>query len=67
MALSVNYWCQGAENVQVNAAIAILIDDAGDTIPEVAVADPSASNTAVKYGGANKSTCRQRAGHTGQL
>ena len=37
---------EGAENVQVNAAIAILIDDAGDTIPEVAAADPSASNTA---------------------
>jgi len=38
---------EGAENVQVNAAIAILIDDAGDTIPEVAAADPTASNTAV--------------------
>ena len=37
---------EGAENVQVNAAIAILIENAGDTIPEVAVADPSASNTA---------------------
>jgi pyruvate dehydrogenase E1 component beta subunit len=37
---------EGAENVQVNAAIAILIDDAGDTIPEVAAADPTASNTA---------------------
>ena len=37
---------EGAENVQVNAAIAILIDDAGDAIPEVAAADPSASNTA---------------------
>ncbi len=37
---------EGAENVQVNAAIAILIDNAGDTIPEVAAADPSASNTA---------------------
>jgi len=35
---------EGAENVQVNAAIAILIDNAGDTIPEVAAADPSASN-----------------------
>ena len=38
---------EGAENVQVNTAIAILIDDAGDTIPEVAAADPSASNKAV--------------------
>ena len=38
---------EGAENVQVNAAIAILIDDAGDTIPEVAAAEPTASNTAV--------------------
>jgi len=37
---------EGAENVQVNAAIAILIDNAGDTIPEVAAADTSASNTA---------------------
>jgi len=37
---------EGAENVRVNAAIAILIDNAGDTIPEVAAADPSASNTA---------------------
>ncbi len=37
---------EGAENVQVNAAIAILIDDAGDTIPEVAAADPTASNKA---------------------
>ena len=37
---------EGAENVQVNAAIAILIENAGDTIPEVAAADPSASNTA---------------------
>jgi len=35
---------EGAENVQVNAAIAILIENAGDTIPEVAAADPSASN-----------------------
>ena len=38
---------EGAENVQVNAAIAILIDNAGDTIPEVAAADPSAPNKAV--------------------
>ena len=37
---------EGAENIQVNAAIAILIENAGDTIPEVAAADPSASNTA---------------------
>ena len=37
---------EGAENIQVNAAIAILIDDAGDTIPEVAAADPSTPNTA---------------------
>ena len=33
----------GAENVMVNATIAILIDDAGDTIPDVASADPAAS------------------------
>ena len=32
---------EGAENVQVNATIAILIDDAGDTVPEVAAADPA--------------------------
>ena len=32
---------EGAENVQVNAAIAILIDDAGDTIPEVAATPTS--------------------------
>jgi len=37
---------EGAENVQVNAAIAILIENAGDTIPKVAAADPSAPNTA---------------------
>ena len=37
---------EGAENVQVNSTIAILIDDAGDIIPEVATADPSAPNTA---------------------
>jgi len=37
---------EGAENVQINAAIAILIDNAGDTIPEVAAGDPSALNTA---------------------
>ncbi|MEL0141488.1 MAG: pyruvate dehydrogenase complex E1 component subunit beta [Alphaproteobacteria bacterium] len=37
---------EGAENVQVNAAIAILIENAGDTIPEVAAADPTASNKA---------------------
>ena len=38
---------EGAENVQVNATIAILIDDAGDTIPEVAATDPAVPNTAV--------------------
>ena len=32
----------GAENVEVNATIAILIDDAGDAIPDVASADPLA-------------------------
>ena len=32
----------GAENVAVNATIAILIDDAGDAIPDVASADPVA-------------------------
>jgi len=32
----------GAENVAVNATIAILIDDAGDVIPDVASADPAA-------------------------
>ena len=32
----------GAENVAVNATIAILIDDAGDAIPDVASADPAA-------------------------
>ena len=37
---------EGAENVQVNASIAILIENAGDTILEVAAADPSAPNTA---------------------
>ena len=31
----------GAENVAVNAIIAILIDDAGDAIPDVASADPA--------------------------
>ena len=38
---------EGAENVQVNATIAILIDDAGDTVPEVAVANSAVSNSAV--------------------
>ena len=38
---------EGAENVQVNATIAILIDEAGDTVPEVAVADPAVPNPAV--------------------
>ena len=33
----------GAENVAVNATIAILIDDAGEAIPDVASADPAAS------------------------
>ena len=32
----------GAENVAVNATIAILIDDAGDAVPDVASADPAA-------------------------
>ena len=32
----------GAENVAVNATIAILIDDAGDVLPDVASADPAA-------------------------
>ena len=32
----------GAENVVVNATIAILIDDAGEAIPDVASADPAA-------------------------
>ena len=32
----------GAENVAVNATIAILIDDAGDAIPDAASADPAA-------------------------
>ncbi|MGA1186802.1 MAG: biotin/lipoyl-containing protein, partial [Candidatus Puniceispirillaceae bacterium] len=35
---------EGAENVQVNATIAILIDEAGDTVPEVAAADPAVPN-----------------------
>ena len=35
---------EGAENVQVNATIAILFDDAGDTIPEVAATDPVVPN-----------------------
>jgi len=38
---------EGAENVQVNATIAILIDEAGDTVPEVAAADPAVPNPAV--------------------
>ena len=42
---------EGAENVQVNATIAILIDDAGDMIPEITAADtatpdPPVSNPA---------------------
>ncbi|MDA0845419.1 MAG: pyruvate dehydrogenase complex E1 component subunit beta [Proteobacteria bacterium] len=38
---------EGAENVQVNATIAILIDKAGDVVPEVAAADPAVPNPAV--------------------
>ena len=38
---------EGAENVQVNATIAILIDDAGDTVPEVAATDSAVPNPAV--------------------
>jgi len=38
---------EGAENVQVNATIAILIDEAGDTVPEVVAADPAVPNPAV--------------------
>ena len=38
---------EGAKNVQVNATIAILIDEAGDTVPEVAAADPAVPNPAV--------------------
>ena len=38
---------EGAENVQVNATIAILIDEAGDTVPKVAAADPAVPNPAV--------------------
>jgi len=38
---------EGAENVQVNATIAILIDEVGDTVPEVAAADPAVPNPAV--------------------
>ena len=37
---------EGAENVQVNATIAILIDDVGETIPEVAIPDSALPNTA---------------------
>ena len=37
----------GAENVRVNAPIAILIDEAGDTVPEVATANPAVTNSAV--------------------
>ncbi len=38
---------EGTENVQVNATIAILIDDAGDTVPEVAAANSAVPNPAV--------------------
>ena len=38
---------EGAENVQVNATIAILIDEAGDIVPEVAAADPAVPNPVV--------------------
>ena len=38
---------EGAEDVQVNAIIAILIDEAGDTAPEVAAADSAVPSPAV--------------------
>ena len=38
---------EGAENVQVNATIAILIDAAGDTISNVAATDPAVPNNSV--------------------
>jgi pyruvate dehydrogenase E1 component beta subunit len=38
---------EGAENVQVNATIAILIDEAGDIVPDVTAADPAVPNPAV--------------------
>jgi len=38
---------EGAENVQVNATIAILIDEAGDTVPEIAAANPAVPNPEV--------------------
>ena len=38
---------EGAENVQVNATIAILIDGAGDTVPEVAAVNLEVPNPAV--------------------
>ena len=38
---------EGAENVQVNATIAILIDDADDTIPNVAAIDPAVPKMSV--------------------
>ena len=38
---------EGTENVQVNATIAILIDDASDTVPEVAAANSAVPNPAV--------------------
>jgi len=38
---------EGAKNVQVNATIAILIDEAGDTVPEIAAANPAVPNPAV--------------------
>ena len=38
---------EGAENVQVNATIAILIDEAGDIVPEVAAADLAVPNSAM--------------------
>ena len=38
---------EGADNVQVNATIAILIDDVGDAIPEVAATNLAASSESV--------------------
>ena len=38
---------EGADNVQVNATIAILIDDAGDTVPDSAAAHPAVPNPAL--------------------
>ena len=38
---------EGAENVLVNATIAILVDDAGHTIPEIVAADPAVLSASV--------------------